>query len=361
MDIHRQFRSIDVVVFTFCSTITLGIVFLPYVSEEETRNVWLQLLVTAVPYFFLLWLIHLFSKKYEDYDFFGALKSSLWPVIFWIIMLYFLSSTLLGCITISKALTSVVHTFLLPSTPYWIVLVLFYLVVAVAVYYGIMAITRFVVLFAFLEIIILTIIVALGFSENFNWIFVPPFWNTDLLTFLEGSIGNSARYGGIIALLAFIMYVKKNEPLWAAMNIGLAFVMFFYIAMSIVVLGTFGFHTSVSILSPIIALVQTATTRTGMLERMDLFFIAFWLMAFYKMLMIHVWFSLALAQKCWSKVKAPLWIIIFIPLALIGFTVTPDYIRYNWEIHNINVIVYTLLLPIALLIYLILKKKEAKS
>ncbi len=361
MYIQRQFRSVDVVVFTFCSTITLGIIFLPYISEEETRNVWLQLIVTSVPYFFLLWLIHLFSKKYSDYDFFEALRLNLWPIIYWVTMLYLISSTLLGCITMTKALISIVQTYLLPSTPTWIIVLSFYLIVGVAVFYGILAITRFVVLFAFLEIVVLLIIVFLGFSENFNWMYVLPVWNTDLMTFLKSSISNAARYGGIVPLLAFILHVKKDEPIWAAMNIGLGFVMFFYVSISIVVLGTFGFDVSVGLLSPIIALVQTATTRTGMLERMDLFFIAFWLMAFYKILMIHVWFSYAIAHKSWAKLKAPVWIVTFLTLSFVGYMFTPNYIRFSWQIHNINVLVYSLLLPIVLLIYLILRKKEKRS
>jgi spore germination protein AB len=358
MNIPRQFRSFDVLVFTFCSTITLGVGFLPYVSHIEVRNAWLQLIVGSLPYFLLLWLIYVFCQKYTDYDFFGALKTHLWKGIYWIVMLYFIGSTLYGAVTLTKGLTIIVETFLLNRTPSWVFQLLFYAVVGLAVSYGIIAITRFVVLFAILEILVLSLIVSFVFSPNFNWIFVPPLWSSDLAPFLQSSFSNAARFGGIVPLLAFISYVKKDEPLWRPMNIGLGLVLFFYASLSIIALGTFGFHQASNLLSPVISLVQSHSTRTGMLERMDLFFLAFWLFAFYKIMMIHVWFSFFLAQKFWKKIKVVHWLIIFLTLTFTLNAFTPGFIHFNLRTHNINVLIYTLTLPILMLVYLIFKKKK---
>lgn len=358
MDIQRQFRSFDVLVFTFCSTITLGIGFLPYVSQTEVRNVWLQLIVSSLPYFILLWLIYIFCQKYTDYDFFGALKTHLWSGMYWAVMLYFIGSTLYSCVTLTKGLTIIVQTFLLHETPSWMFQILFYLGVGLAVYYGIVAITRFIVFFAILEILVLTLLVVFAFSHHFDWIFILPLWSSDLAPFLQSSFSNSARFGGIVPLLAFIYYVKKGEPLWKPMNIGLSLVLFFYVTLSLVVLGTFGFHQSINLLSPIISLVQSSSTRTGMLERMDLFFLAFWLIAFLNITMIHVWFSFFLAKKCWKKINVLLWVVVFLILVFTINAITPEFLNFNMQTHNVNVFIYTLTLPIFLLLYLIFKKKK---
>lgn len=361
MDIPKQFRSFDIIVFTFCSTISLGVGFLPYVSQTEVRNAWLQVIIASIPYFIMLWLIHVFCQRYTDYDFFTALKSNLWKGLYWAIMIYFIGSTLYSIMVLTKGFSVIVNNYLLPETPDWIFQLAFLAAVALGVFYGIVAITRFVILFAVLEALVLLLIVSFSLTKSFHWIYVLPLWSSELMPFLKSSFSNVARYGGIVPLLAFILYVKKDEPLWRSMNIALGLVLFFYFSLSIIVLGTFGFHQSVHLLSPVINLVQTTTTRTGMLERMDLMFLAFWLFAFYKTIVIHVWFSHFLAKRLWRKLNVGLWIVIFLTSAFILTIITPIFLRFNLEIHNVNAFIYTLTLPILLLLYLIFKKKKVQQ
>lgn len=357
----RQFRAFDVLVFTFCSTITLGIVFLPFVSGGEIRNICMQLITAALPYFLLLWLIYLFCKSYTDHDFFKALRTHVWSGIYWMIMLYFISSILISGISFNKSLDIIVSTYLLQNTPNWLIILTFLIVVGFAVNYGILGITRFIVLLAFLEVFILIIICSLIFSKNFNWVYIPPLWDFTIMEYLKTSVSNMTRYSGILPLLAFIVYVKKDEPLWKPMSIGLAFVALFYVAISLIVLGTFGYDESLALLSPVVSLMQSTTSTTGILERLDLIFLSFWMMAFYKIKMIHMWFTLYIAQKCWPKLKAPIWIGIYATFSFIGYLLSPNYIYLSLERFNNNSIIYTLLLPALLLIYLIWKKKKVTS
>ena len=217
----RQFRSVDVFAVTFCSTITMGIAFLPYVSDVEVRSAWLKLIVGSTPYFFLIWLIYLFTRKYPDYDFFGALKQNVWKGLYWFLMLYFILSTLFSLSKGVNDFNLLVRTFLLFNTPKWSIILSFLLVVFIGVYYGIQSITRFAVLFFTLEALFIIFICIFSFGESFHWFFVPPIFTTDILTFLRSSLSDAARYGGTVVLLGYIMYVKKNEPIGKAMSLAL--------------------------------------------------------------------------------------------------------------------------------------------
>lgn len=358
---QRQFRSIDVFAFTFCSTITLGVAFLPFIAAEEIRSAWLKLIVGAIPYFFLLWLIHRFTLKYPDHDFFGTLKDQLWRGLYWIIMLYYLVSSLYGVSRGVNDLHVLMRTYLLNNTPKWVIVISFLIVVGIALFYGIQTITRFVVLFVALEVLLAVSVFFLGFGEAFNVVFIFPIWNTDLLTFFKSSVSDMARYGGIVVLLGFVFYVKKSEKILKPMNIAMALVMILYVSISIVVVGTFGFEQAVRLISPATALTQTITTQAGLAERLDLFFLGFWIVSFFKFITIHLWFTVFLARKCWPQVHNSFLILACSSIVFLYNILIPVSLTHGWKIHNNNVLIYTLLLPCCLLLYLLVKKRSNKG
>ncbi|MCD8503339.1 MAG: hypothetical protein LRY71_18885 [Bacillaceae bacterium] len=49
---ERVFNGVQLFAFTYCSTITLGVTFLPYIAEEEIRSAWLKVLFGSLPYLF---------------------------------------------------------------------------------------------------------------------------------------------------------------------------------------------------------------------------------------------------------------------------------------------------------------------
>lgn len=358
---QRQFRSVDVFAFTFCSTITLGVAFLPFVSDGEVRSAWLKLILGSLPYFLLFWLIHRFTLKYSDYDFFGALKNHLWSGFYWIVMIYYILSTLFSLSKVVNDFNLLLRTYLLHNSPKWLIISSFLLVVGIGVYYGIQSITRFVVLFVGLEVLVVLTVFFLGFGEAFNWVFIPPIWTVDLLTFLESSLSDMARYGGVVVLLGYIMYVKKSEPIWKPMNLALGTVMILYVAISIVVVGTFGFEQAVSLISPATALTQTLTTEAGLAERLDLFFLGFWIIAFFKIIVIHLWFAVFLSRKCWPQLNSSTLVILYSIIIFLYNLIFPLSLTHGWRLHNANLLIYSLLLPFILIIYLLLRKNKKKG
>lgn len=361
MQIKKQFRSFDLFVLTYSSMITLGIAFLPYVAEEEIRSAWLKLLVSSLPYFLLLWLLYLFTKKYTDYDFYGAVQQSMWRGFFLVIIFYIIGSSLYSGVILTEGLYLITTTYLLPTTPKWLIIGSYFVIAGIGVSYGIMAITRFLVILAGLEMLAFIAIFFLGFGEYFSWMYIPPILDVSLPTFLRSSVSDMAKYGGIIAVFAYIAFMKQDEPIWKPLNLGLAFVVILYVAISIVVLGTFGFEQAFHLISPITALIQSTPTRTGFMERLDLFFLAFWVLAFYKMKIIHLWMVTYLAKKCFSEVPKAIFIWLFLLLMYLLVFLTPDILHGEWRLHNINFILYSFVLPFLLLLYLLLKKKTKVS
>lgn len=358
MVIDRKFKAIDLFAFTCCSTITLGVTFLPYVGGDEVRSAWLKVLVAVLPYFLLFFLIKKFSSKYESYDFFYEIKNSVWNWVYGLIVIYFIFSTIASIIFGLEALTLLTKVYLLPNTDQWVVLLLFIIVSGFGLAYGITAISRFVVALIFVEFLLLFSIVALGFSEYFRWIYIPPIWTTDVVTFLKSSLSDMARYSGIIAVLGFLPYLKKNTSVFKSMSYGLLLVVSIYVAICIVVVGTFGFEQTLSLISPFTALVQSLSTRTGVVERLDLFFLGIWIIAYYKIMLIQTWFLLFLLQRL-CPIKRPKLYIILSLLILFSIAVwIPGFVEQIWIPVYFNQLVYSFLVPTIILSLLILKRKK---
>jgi spore germination protein AB len=358
MELVRKFKGLDLFALTCCSTITLGVTFLPYVGGDEVRSAWLKVMVAVIPYFLLFFLLKKFTTKYESYDFFLELKHSTWKWVYGLIVLYFIGGTIFAIIFGLEALTLITNVYLLPNTDQSVILFLFMIVSGVGLAYGITAISRFVVALIFVEFLLLFSIIGLGFSEYFRWIYIPPIWTTDIVTFLKSSISDMARYSGVIAMLAFLPYLKKNTEVFKPMSFGLLLVLAIYVSISIVVVGTFGFEQTLTLISPFTALVQSLSTRTGVVERVDLFFLGIWIIAYYKIMLIQTWFLLFLLQRLYPLKKPKLYIVFTLILLYFGAIWMPNFVEQIWMPIHFNNLIYSFLIPTILLLILILKRNK---
>ncbi|MEB1805764.1 MAG: GerAB/ArcD/ProY family transporter [Bacillaceae bacterium] len=354
---EQIFRSFDVFAFTICSTFGVGLVFLPFVGGEEIRSAWLKLIVGVIPYFLLIYLLHRFIQKYESQNLILEVKRHLPKLIFYTVIVYLVISTLYNGLVVIRGMNTVVETYLLPETPQWVVVGSFLLVVGVAVYYGVAAISRFVVFFVLFDILILVFLLMLIFGEHFRWIYIPPVIAVNPITFSLSTLSDTIRYAGVIVLIAFLSHVKRKENILRSMNFGLGFVMVAYVVLSLVAVGTFGFEESLALVSPFIALVQTFGGEAGGLERIDLFFVSFWIIAFYKMVIIHVWFMVYLARTAWPKIQPAKWVITYMLFLFIGISASADFTNEQWRLYHMNTLVYTFILPMVLLCYFLFKKR----
>ncbi|WP_026675754.1 GerAB/ArcD/ProY family transporter [Alkalihalobacterium bogoriense] len=359
--VKKTLKSFDLFSYTIASTISIGIAFLPYVAGEEIRSAWLKLIITAIPYFGFLFLIHLFIKTYHDGDFFGELQQAVWKPVYYFIVIYLFCSIIYAGGVALTGMSIVVGSFLLPNIEKWIYILLFLVVVAVGVYYGLAAISRFLVMTVTIEALILFVIFILGFNENFRWLYIPPVTAFDITVLLKSSISDMARYGGLVTLLGIIGFVHKPENVLKATSAGLVFVVVTYVALAIVVLGTFGYEESLHLTSPFISLVQSFGTDTGVFERLDLLFLSFWIIVFYKIVIVHVWFLLYMTKVSIPKLNGKIAIFIICSLLFILTMSSPPIIDEYWRAHHMNTIIYSLLLPSVCLLYLIVRKKRNES
>ena len=358
----HQFRGYDLFAFTFSSTVTMGVVFLPYVADGEIRSAWLKLIITSIPYFILIWMISRYFRLYGNRDFFMMLRKQAGSFIYFISVGYLILSSIFSTMKVTQDLTFLVRTFMLKTTPTFFIILPFILLISIAVHYGLLTIVRFVSFFVVAEIILLASFLTWGFfSEHFNWIFIPPVMNIELPLFLKSSLSDAARYGGIVTLLGFIQYVKREEKAFRAMSAGLFCVMLIYVSLSLVVLGVFGYEEAIHLISPIITLVQSITPSTGLLERMDLLFLGFWIISFIKVSSILFWFSIYLLEQIFPKVKRGILIACITPFFFIYANWVPFQFIEGWQIYNINVLVASLVVPSLLLVFVILRHKNPRE
>lgn len=352
----NKFTSFEVFSFTVCSTIGIGLGFLPYAGGVEIRSDWLQLIFASVPYFFLLYLIGSYYKKHPNQHFFKHLKARMPTFLFWIIALYIIASILYAGIVSLHSLNQTVEVFMLPSTRRWIVSLVFLLPTALALYYGIRTITRFIVILITLEFLTFAIIFSLGFSDYFRWIYIPPIHAVNPSTYLQASIADLARYGGLVSLLGFLPYVRMGVARTRSIHFGLLFVVAQYVILSIVVLGTFGYEESLTLISPLISITQLFLAGNAIFERLDLLFLMIWILVMFKMFVIQLWFIGYLANILLPKVKKMTIYFFYIFILFFGMISTSGHTYSGWGLHNYNAFIYSCLIPSIFLLYLLKRR-----
>ncbi|QFT87501.1 Spore germination protein [Bacillus sp. THAF10] len=362
LDNTPNLRGFDVFAFTFSSTITLGVAFLPYVADGEIQSAWLKLIATSIPYFFMLWLLATYFRLYGNTDFFMELKKKGGSFVYLIVTVYLTISAIFSTMKVTQDLTFLVRTFMLKTTSTLLILIPFILLISLAVSAGLLTIIRFICIFVIAEILLIGAFVIYGFfSEYFNWIYILPMIDVNFPTFLKSSLSDAARYGGVVTLLGLMQYVKKEEKIFGAMSLGLFFIMAIYVSQSLVVLGVFGFKEAINLTSPILTLAQSITPGTGLLERMDLLLLGFWIISFIKIACILFWFSLYLLEQLFPKIKKIVFIFLITPFFFIYAIVVPFQFVDQWQFYNINVLIASFVMPSILLIYLNIRAKKSQG
>ncbi|MDQ0255731.1 spore germination protein (amino acid permease) [Evansella vedderi] len=357
---YTRIGGVELFTFTYCSAVTIGFIFLPYISSEEIRSAWLKVIVAVIPYLLFIYLYKKVVTKHNDRDVLHLFKDMTSPWIYYFVITYLFASTIYSIFFGTKGLIIIVQTYLMQDTPQWTIGMFFLLVIGLSASYGIHAITRMIVIIFFHEIILFISLVLFIFSDDFKWINIPPFLTVDIGTFLVSSISEVTRYGGIIALFAYLPFVDKKVKVFRPITLSVIFIMFTYFLICLVTLGVFGFDQALTMLSPVTALMQTTTSPTGLFERLDLFFLTVWVMSFFKIGLIFVWFSSMLLKEIIPlKVKnywVQIWIIITISTLIV--ISTPSIVNLDWRPYNINMLSYTLFVPVMMFLYLLIRKKQ---
>ncbi|MFA9560542.1 GerAB/ArcD/ProY family transporter [Evansella sp. AB-rgal1] len=357
----KDFGNIELFVFIYCSTIALGIIFLPYISAEEIRSAWLKVMVGVIPYLIFLFLLNKVIRKHNDRDVLKVLKDLSFNWLYYPVMIYLLLSTIYSIFWGIKSLAIVIQTYLLQNTQQWVVIVTFLIFVGISLMYGITAITRLIVLMFICEIGVIASLVALLFSQDFRWIYIPPVFTVDVFTFLKSSISETTRYAGLITILTFLPLVKKETKIIKTSYMSLLLIMIMFTLVSILTLGTFGFEQTLTLLSPITALIQTTYAEMTLFERLDLFFLTIWIWALYKAALIYFWFAISITKRIIPFQKKKEWIpiTIYVVIIMIVTVATPSFVNLSWEPYNINLLISTIVLPILLFTYMLLRKKRS--
>ncbi|MCR6110782.1 GerAB/ArcD/ProY family transporter [Bacillus sp. A301a_S52] len=359
-DDHLMYRfgKTELFIFTYSSTITLGLIFLPYVSHLEVRSAWLKVIVAGLPMIGVFFLIQTVINKHKNADILGLFDHYTWKIIYYPVLGYIFLNAVMACCWGVKALVFIVRSFLLHNTSELVICIFFLLVVLVGLLYGIVPITRFLVLFFVFEIIIILAVVSLFFTEDFRFIYVRPVMSTDILAFLESSLTDLTRFTGVIPLIGFITYIKQPEKMFKTVSSAIGLVMFTYSTVSLLVLGVFGFDQALVLLSPLTSLIQASAAWEGVFQRMDMVFIAIWTLSFYKIALIHFWFVHYLLVKLIPvarKTEIVNKIAIVSGLLALSFIV-PGYIEFDSSLYFMNLNFYAVITPSLICIYLLMRR-----
>ncbi|MBU9721433.1 MULTISPECIES: GerAB/ArcD/ProY family transporter [Bacillaceae] len=357
---YSQLGSVELFTFTYCSAVTIGFMFLPYISQEEIRSAYFKVMAAVIPYLLLIFLWKKVVDKHQERDMFSLLKKNSKSWIYYPVILYFIGSCLYSLLFIVKSLIIIVQTYMMQDTEQWIIGIAFLITVGASALYGIHAISRMIVVIYFHEILLVITLIGFLFSEDFRWVNIPPYLGVDVLTFMKSSLSEVTRYGGIVTVFAFLPLVKKDVKVFKPIIISLLSIMATYVLICITTLGVFGYDQALTLLSPVTALMQTTTSPTGLFERLDLFFLTVWVMSFFKIGLIFIWFTATLCKQIVPVKPKREWIYITLvsSIIVILMLITPSITSFDWRPYNLNMLSVSLMVPFLILLYLKFRKKK---
>lgn len=358
---QSTFSSTEIFAFTFCSTITLGVSMLPYSPMGYTiRDPWLSLILAACPYALFGLLLVIYARRYRQREFFDALKQHVYAPIYYIMMVYLWASSLYFSAILIINMFYMVQRHLLVNTVPWVTYIPFFLVIGMSLYFGIQSIVTFIRMFIVFELIVLFTVFLVSFLGEFDYVYLSPLFATDLQNVLKSAVADMPFYGGVVSLLALIHLADHKKKFGTAIQLAIIFVMIVYGLLCFTAIGNFGHEESAQLNTPIQELIQTFTTY-GQFQRLDLIFMLLWITSFFKMILIQFWFSLTIMKKVIPAFK-PLYMIVFILVFMYAMLVIfPHLFDVSWSFFHINMVIFTLVIPVLLLTYLILRYRKGTA
>lgn len=274
MDSRFVITSKQLIFIIVGAQIATGIFSLPrVVTTDAGTHGWLAVILGVLPSIISILLIVNIGKKFPDKNF-VELSHYLFskPIGTILILIFILYIIALQSITV-RIFAEITSLYLLPNTPMPVIVFLVLMPAIYIIIQGGKVLGRLNELLFYLLLIVLLVLLAPLLQADYTNIL--PLGGIDLKGLMKGALSSSFSYAGVeVLLVVFFMVNNKDIVLKAALT-GQAIVLFIYFMVVVIGLLVFGKYALETILWPLLTLLKV--TEIPLFERLELFFLAFWI------------------------------------------------------------------------------------
>jgi spore germination protein len=189
-----------------------------------------------------------------------------------------------------RGFADAIKVLLLPKTPLEIIMICMLLLCLYCIHGGISTIAKICEIFTFPILSIISITILFNLPEVQMFRFREAF-SSGLTPFIKGIPGVSMAYLGYEILFFLIPFMKNKKSALLSGTAGLVLPIFVYTGLVFVAIGLIGTITTSELVYPTIHLSRRVGTSLSFVERFDILFIAFWILAVFTTVTIYLYMS----------------------------------------------------------------------
>ncbi|QOY36346.2 GerAB/ArcD/ProY family transporter [Anaerobacillus isosaccharinicus] len=270
--------------------IGVGILTLPraLATTVETSDGWISIVFGAVINMFIVFLIVRLHRHFPGKTFIGFWGDK--HIGKWVGKLFSVLFLLYFVILIAyeaRTLSVVVKIYLLDRSPSEVSVLLIFLATTYAVTKGVQGIVHLNLMFFPIVMMILIIIIVFNIPQA-NIDEILPIAAEGLSPIFMGVSETALAFLGIEILFFFLAYVKPQGLKATMLNVGIGFIAILYLIITLLSFTVIGFESTETITFPLVALAKEVEIIEGVVERIEPFMIAVWIMSIFNtMAIIH--------------------------------------------------------------------------
>lgn len=327
------------------------------VAEVSKQDAWLSVLLNGLFISLVMAAIIFIASKFPKYNFLQYVSCIMGKPLGYLITICFLVYAVMVTATITRLLGEMVTTWLLPKTPLYIIN---FLVVVTSVYMirnGLTVLARFNEVIIFM-LIPFALLILVGIPQ-IKLINLRPIGGTGIITIFKGILPSFYSFAGYEVLLIYYNYISdKQKPILRNSVLGIAVVTIFYAITVASQIAMFGAEEISHVLYPSISYLTSVDFPV--LERMEIFFVTFWIFTVMGTVGIQYMAACILLQNIFNNKKISLFAYGLSPVIYI-LSVYPENIKQVFDIGGIvgklNIF-FGLILPLILILIYSLRRKK---
>ncbi|WP_336771486.1 endospore germination permease [Bacillus bombysepticus] len=345
----------EYVIFIHSLQLASGMLIMPSpLANTAGTDGWISIilgwLITSIIGIFII----LMLQKNPNKNFIQILKAYFgqWlGTIFIILYVFYLFFA--GFNTLLKA-TDIVKVWIFPSTPAYQIVILLLLPFIVLVRSGIRALISYSMLVFFFTAW-MPIFLLFSLKSNYNPLHLLPILTDGISPIIKATKETITPYAGLEITYFIYPFLQKKDKAIKGIIIANTYTMFFYLYVTILSYTYFSPEGIKEAIWPVFHLLQSV--RFSFLERLEIIYIAYYLIVFSTTIYPYLFFSLH-SVTCLSHKLTRVWIPIVFILLIFGLFIflnpNVDQFLFIYSLMDILNILFFILLPIFFFIYSIL-------
>lgn len=243
------------------------------VAEVSQQDAWISIMLNGIFIAFMMMIIVYTISRFPKHNFVQYTSCLLGKPLAYIVTFSFAIYAMLVTAIVIRFLSEMVTTWLLGNTPLWIINLIIVITIVYMVKNGLTVLARYneVILFMLIPF---SLLVLVGLPEA-SIINMMPVGGTGISTIIKGAIPSFFSFAGYEVLLIYYPYISnKQKPIMSNSVVAVLLVTLFYTATAATQIALYGPQEIQHVLYP--SITYLTAVEFPVIERMEIFFILFW-------------------------------------------------------------------------------------